>query len=334
MKKTVKKQLAAGILAGIMALSFTACGSKQEPQPEPPASQSEASDQTSAPEEQTLSDQVSMSEVSISAIDIYSRSLSDYEPEKGYVIQGTVTNNSDVSCDVYPAFSVSLTDEDEYGKARTRTMLLMDSDAVFTPYGPQKGSPDNKFLRPVGLAPKETKEVRYYISTNASSLLAAELQGDEKSGSIGGMEQYYDVNPYTLADVKLLQLHAEEAEKVYLPVAEWGKNVTLKAVDLSMPGLSVFANIPEGTVTNTTKDRWERVNLYFDLSVNGQTMNVPAIRKAERTFDHVDLGDSFDIRDNTGEYVGTESIASAQTKDFQVAITPGLLAYTPDLSAQ
>ena len=114
MKKTVKKQLAAGILAGIMALSFTACGSKQEPQPEPPASQSEASDQTSAPEEQTLSDQVSMSEVSISAIDIYSRSLSDYEPEKGYVIQGTVTNNSDVSCDVYPAFSVSLTDAVSY----------------------------------------------------------------------------------------------------------------------------------------------------------------------------------------------------------------------------
>lgn len=270
--------------------------------------------------------------VTLAPIQVYSTNVGSIEPDQGYVIEATITNNNDTSCDVSPSFSVLITDTDNYGDARTRRMMLTNDSEITSPYHINLAHYwESSYLVSVGVAPKEKKTVRYYLGTSSISISAIEMNENGKINTSKDVETFYRLDTISMSDVKLLSYQVAKADYVYVPVEQWGQNLGLEEVDFSMPGLSMFGNILTGSITNSTQDRWESVNVQFDLSVNGQTMNSAAIAKNYQEFHYVDIGDVLQLSDGTGQYSISQSVASYEKQQgYQVKVMPAILAYTPD----
>lgn len=339
--RNMKKRIVVSLVAGILAISLTACGGTQnsnesdntkvdnssaQTQESETANETETSSQeTPVQEEQqkTLSDFISMTNITFAPIEVYSASVDSYEPTQGYVIEATVSNESDMSCDVTPVLSAVITDTDNYGKEKSKEVILsLASPAISSPY-----CYENTYgitTESVGLAPHETKTVRYYIGATGGSngsLNVAELD------NIGFFERLFLSDIISITDIKLQSLSAEESEVVYIPIEEWANDVKIEEVEFDLS----TGNIIMGTVTNNTDDRWKDGNIQFEITVNGQTLNSAAIEHTYKDFSFVDIGDIIQLCDsNSGNYSISESVASYESQGYKVELIPTLLGYTPD----
>lgn len=328
MKMRALNYFAVLFAAAVMALSFTACGQSGEEVSKEESSSSttqteDSSQQSEEPE--SIDRKVTVTDVTITPIQVYSASVDSYDPDNGYVIEATVSNKNDVSCDVYPTFSITLTSQDDYGASQTREMLLFNSDLISSPYSPDINYRGDTALAPVGIAPNETKTVRYYVGTNSTApLVVAELDG----GRYDEPENLYGTENYSIDGIKLKGVAVKQAEQVYLPADEWSADAHLEAVDFSSTGLAAYGNVLTGTIQNNTTGRWEEGYAQFDLAVNGQTFNAMAVKKTYQTFSFVDVDGSVALHE--GDFSISESVATSESPDFEVTLTPALLAYTPD----
>ena len=313
----MKKKLVAGILIMCMAMALSACGEKTEDikPAETPNIQGETPIETPPQEnrEKTLSDFVTMTNVTIAPIEIYSASVDAHEPTQGYVIEATVSNENDISCDVSAEFSATITDKDNYGKERDRTHVLPELSSPYCYENIYGMSSDS-----VGLAPHETKIVRYYTGSSfafkSNDSLAPEF-----------------VDAISVTDIKLLSLSAKEADVIYIPVAEWAKNVKMEEVKLESSIENSMGNVLLGTVVNNTKDKWKDGSMQFEMTVNGQTFNTPAIKRLYKQFTFIDIGGVIQLSDNdSGKYRISDSVASYETQGYKVELIPTILGYTPD----
>lgn len=339
MKSNKMKRTAVIVLGAFMILSLAACGDSGDLNDNYSAdsdtnlkdNSSLLSEEDSSEQEQsqTIDQLISISDVSIAPIEVYSASVDSYEPDPGYIIEATVSNENDVSCDVSPFFSVQVTDEDDYGKPRTRNMVLLNSAAVFSPYGPDLPYYQGDALVPVGLAPHETKTVRYYVQTASSNPIRVSALNSGSGSSGYGEEKLYSSNKFSLSNIKLLSFQVKEADQVYVSSEKWNIDARLEEVDFSMPGLTSYGNILTGTLTNNTDDQWEKASIQFDLSVNGQTLNTAAIKKTYQSFTYVDVGKNIPLRDES-PYATSESVASYESQNYKMELTPALLMYTPE----
>lgn len=265
----------------------------------------DALNETQPPEEtDSLDKKVIMTDITFAPIDMYSASVDFYDPKQGYVIQATVSNRNDVCCDIFPKFSVEVTQKDNYGDEQVSSALLTNVADIYTPYGPEYLLLGSEYLEPVGLAPHETKTIRYYIEPNTGII--------------------------SMANIQLLALVAQEASQIYVPVAQWGESIWLEEVDESMVGLSMYKNYVHGTIENHTEDRWKSVTVQADFSINGQALYESVINRARKTFSYVKIGGTVSYTDSAGDGV---HIASYEVDEYQMEMIPSLLAYTPDENA-
>ena len=339
--KQKTKSVAALAATCLLAVSLTGCGdtgnSQQEtpqskpaqqeaPQSEPAQQEQEAKSQASETEDKdTLESNISVTNVSMSEVKVYSTSVDDYDPERGYLIQATVTNDNDTSCDITPYFAVDITGTDDYGAEQTQRVVIYGS-AVFTPYGLKSAQK----MQSVGLAPHETKNVRYYVYLDGSTPLLASPLTDETDDE----NEYYATGPFdsiysdkitSLSNIELVSFNAEESDMVYVSASEWGQSVTLnKEYDdgSSWGGYSTYNSVISGSVTNSTQDRWLSATAQFDVNLSGQALNSNGIWRTYATLDHVDIGASAELSE--------KSIITTQN-DYDVTLTPALLAYEPDM---
>lgn len=339
MKQKAKSAVAVAA-ACLLAVSLTGCGGTNSTKQEEPQNETTQQEQSApAPEpepEDTLESHVSITDVSLSEIKVYSTSVDSYDPERGYVIQATVTNDNDESCDITPYFAVDITGDDDYGAEQTQRVIISGSE-IFTPYGPE---PAMQSMQPVGLAPHETKDVRYYVYLDgAGPILASPLSNDKEDTSedygigpldsipLGGDEdgKYYSHEITSLANVEVVSFSVAESSMTYIPADEWGKGVILNEEyddGSSWGGYPTYESIITGSIANPTQDRWLSATAQFDVALSGQTLNSAGLRGTYATLDHVDRGASAELTEN--------SIVTTQN-DYDVTLTPALLAYEPDL---
>lgn len=343
-----RKRIIAAGAAFLLALSLVGCSSlnaivsqKQEPaettsqaeQQEPAESTSQIEQQESAasvPAEKTLADNITVTGVGISEVGVRSASFDSYDAEPGYIIEATVANDNDVSCDVTPYFAVDITSKDDYGAEQTKREIIF-GESMFTPYGPEMYS----FVQPVGLAPHETKSVRYYIYMNgANPLQAVPLAGThaavEGTGSDaaidlrGDFDEFYSSSEAMLANVEIVDFDVKEAASVYVPVSEWGSGAVLTEDfddGSAWGGYPTYETFISGSVTNNTDERWKSADVQFDFILDGQALNAAAVRGTYYSLSHVDKGASAELSE--------QSIVTAQN-DYEAVLTPALLAYEPD----
>ena len=270
-----------------------------------------------------LESKVKMTNIQMESIEVWSASLDNYEPESGYVISATVKNGNDVSCDITPSFFVTIGYENEYGDPKSERIRLFETSPIYTPYGMESMTSTNLS---VGLAPGETKEVRFYINLANGPIVGNpyDLDADIRSARD---DKHYDVT--SLSDIELESVRVEKSDYVYLPTSEWDGGVSVEKVDRSQPGLTSFAHEITGSISNQTSDRWKQAFVQYDVAVNGQTMNAPALRKASYSYDHVDRGDVLSLEEGEGAALDP-AIAAGPTDQFDIGVTPALLAYLPD----
>lgn len=341
------KKIAAMILCLSLCLTFCACGAAKEPAEKIDMAVQAGQEETDGfngtlydtfveeadvtqPTEAgaDLSRNVTITDITFQAVEAYSAST-DLRTRQGYMIQATVRNGNDVSVDVFPAFSAVYTDSDNYGDPRERKVLLMNSGCITTPYGPDYLAMyvSDGYLRPVGLAPHETKTVRYYIIGEGVYVLpAAEIGADGAVNFFNRVDILLDGNN-ALSGLELCGLKAAEAEQVYLAAEDWAGDFRMLRVDESMTGLRMIRHYLQGTFTNTTDERWESVNVQFDITVDGQATYESVRHYANLEYSYVDIGDVIDIAN--GSETGIK-VAGYEHGDFDVEMVPGLLAYTPD----
>ena len=344
-----KRITAAGCAAILIAMALAGCGGTGDQAPKESQaetiSQIEAASQIeqqepdesapaeSSPAGKTLSGSVTVTGVSISAVGVRSASFDSYDAEPGYIIEATVANDNDVSCDVTPYFAVDITSKDDYGTEQTKREVIFGS-SLFTPYGPESG----RYMQPVGLAPHETKKVRYYVYLNgANPLLGVPLDGAhapaEGTGSDaaidlrGDHDKFYGSSEATLANAEIVDFDVVEAMSVYVPAGEWEEGVSLTEEfddGSAWGGYPTYESIISGAVTNNTEDRWKSAEVQFDFTLDGQALNAGALRGTYYSLSHVDRGSSAELRE--------QSVVTAQ-KDYEAVLTPALLAYEPDEQA-
>lgn len=78
-----------------------------------------------------------------------------------------------------------------------------------------------------------------------------------------------------------------------------------------------------GSIANSTQDRWLTAEARFDVRVGVYLLNTAGVRGTYCSLDHVDVGDSWDF--------GETSIPTSR-EDYDVTLTPALLAYEPEES--
>lgn len=265
-----------------------------------------------------LARNVTMTDVSIAPIDAYGPSLYSLDPTPGYVIQATVSNKNSVSCDVFPMFSFYVEDRDNYDNPRVRKVLLNDSDGVFTPYGPKYHSLGEDAMDPVGVAPNETKVIRYYFFGSINCAVF------DEDGKLTSRTSIYAPAIESITDFQLYGLKAQKAYQVYIPVDEWGDNLWVEEVDESRVGLTQFRSYAHGTITNTTEDQWNTVTFTCEYMVNNEGVYSYVSAKNSQVFYYVDIGDTIGFK-NSGE-----RITFTEKPGHNLEIFPTLLAYTPE----
>lgn len=273
----------------------------------------------------SLAQNVTMTDITIAPIDAYGICLYTYDPTPGYVIQATVSNQNSVSCDVFPMFSFYVQDRDEYDNPRVRKVLLKDSNCVFTPYGLDYYSFGEDLLNPVGLAPHETKVIRYYIIPEGSfSINCAVFDEDGQTVNQMRVERIHVSAIESITDFQLYGLKVLKANQVYIPVAEWGDNLWVEEVDESMVGLTQYRSYAHGTITNTTEDQWNSVTMVSEFLVNNEGVYSYVSAKNSQVFYYVDIGDTIG-------YTGSGlRVTSYEKPGHNLEIFPALLAYTPE----
>ncbi len=160
-----------------------------------------------------------------------------------YVVEMTVSNDNDVSCDVYPSFQATVVWTNGYGDEISRQIQLLRSRSTMinSPYSRMFGrdtlsAEDNyeETLIPVGLAPHETKKVVYYM--------------DEAYTTDGDSFDFGADGPIT--DLQLLDYTVEEAPYTYLNISE-------------------CLDYETGAITNTSGERWNVVGANYEEVVDG-----------------------------------------------------------------
>lgn len=334
-KPQVAAMAAAIVVACLPTFALAGCGGTGDTAAQTSQADSAPSVETEQrePVEETPADNVSITDVSMAPIEVCSASVDSYDAERGYVIDATVSNDNEVSCDVTPHFAVDITGEDDYGAEQTQRMVIYGG-SVFTPYGLES----MRDMQPVGLAPHETKNVRYYVYLDgASPLRGAPLEAsegeegpDEETGALsaidlsGGVNEFYSSEITALGNVELVGFDVEESEMVYLPADEWSEGVALTEEyddGSSWGGYPTYESIISGSVANATNERWLSAEVQFDFTLSGQALNDAALRGTYYSLDHVDTGASAELRE--------QSVATAKN-DYDVVLTPALLAYEPD----
>lgn len=332
------KRTIAASAALMLALTLAGCGgtgkqAPQEPQDETTSQTEQQEPAESAPDEETPADNVAVTGVNISAVEVRSASFDSYDAERGYVIEATVTNDNDASYDVTPYFAVDITYKDDYGTSQTKREVIFGS-SLFTPYGPDSG----KYIQPVGLAPNETKKVRYYVYLDAANPLMGMPLADshaatEGSGSDAAIDlrgegdEFYSSSEVTLANAELVGFDAKEAASVYVPASEWGSGAALTEDfddGAAWGGYPTYETFISGSVANNTDERWKSAEVQFDFTLDGQALNAAAVRGTYYSLSHVDKGSSAELRE--------QSVVTAQN-DYEAVLTPALLAYEPDEQA-
>ncbi|MDL2295771.1 hypothetical protein LJC18_03070 [Lachnospiraceae bacterium OttesenSCG-928-E19] len=325
--KKLSKVFTLTIALCLMTVSLTACGKKEIPLQEKSEAlhqeKKEASTQDTSTQEEpqkTLSDLVSITNVTIDPIDVYSASVDSYDPTQGYVIEATVSNENDISCDVSPILSVVITNLDNYGKEQSKEGILsLSSPAVTSPYcykGAYGVSTDS-----VGLAPHETKTVRYYLGANG---LGQRVNVDRinQSDEIESFQNLFMNNIISITDAKLQSFNVKESEVVYIPAQEWAKDVSIEEMKFDFS----TGNVIKGAVTNNTEDRWKDGSIQFDIMVNGQIVG-----SEYKDFTFIDKGGVIEMSHNgSAPYTITDSVASYEGEGYKVELIPTLLGYTPD----
>lgn len=338
----MKKHLAvvaAGVAAScVLALSLAGCaGADSSKQAEPQDGVSRQEQQASEVEaENTLESNISISDVNMREAKVCSTSVDEYDPQRGYAISASVTNDNDVSCDVTPYFAVDIAGIDDYGAEQTERAVIYGSE-VFTPYGVETA----RSMQSVGLAPHETKTVWYYVYLDESNpLLASPLAGEgddaalkDEGGEYGPIQlesgkriEYYSEDITSLANIELVSFDAEEAKKTYVPAKEWREGVAVgtKYDDgSSWGGYPTYESVMFGSIANSTQDRWLTAEVQFDVRVGAYLLNAAGVRGTYCPLDHIDVGGSKDLVE--------ASIAISQ-EEYDVVISPALLAYEPDES--
>lgn len=333
-------------LFGVGALSvagfgLASCGSNDTVEQEAPqtdnaeqdAGEQGSSASSAAHEANPLVVNVSISGVSMSPVKVYASDVDSYEPDRGYVIQATVSNGNDVSCDVTPYFAVDLTAEDEYGSEQTQRVVIFGSQ-VFTPYGLESA----RDMQPVGLAPHETKDVRYYIYIDGSNPLlgsplddSADGGSDAQLGQLDTISLTYGGGSFnadeisSLANVEVVSYDVKESDMTYLAADGWASGVKLDEQfddGSSWGGYATYEAFITGSVSNSTSDRWLSAEAQFDVTVSGQALNDSALRGASFSLDHVEKGASEELRET--------SVAKCTSDEYDIVLMPALLAYEPD----
>ncbi len=160
-----------------------------------------------------------------------------------YMVEMTVSNDNDVSCDVYPSLQATVEVTNGYGDKSNKEIHLLRSrsNMINSPYSrmftrDRYNADDNydEYMIPVGLAPHETKKVIYYMDgayTSANSEFDFGTDGP-------------------ITDVKLLDYTVEEAPYTYINISENLNNET-------------------GAITNTTGERWRTGGANYEQVTNG-----------------------------------------------------------------
>lgn len=336
MKKHLAVVAASVAASCMLALSLVGCaGTDSSKQAEPQGGVSQQ-EQQAREAENTLESNISISDVNMTEAKVCSTSVDEYDPQRGYAISASVTNDNDMSCDITPYFAVDIAGIDDYGAEQTERAIIYGSE-VFTPYGLETG----RSVQPVGLAPHETKTVWYYVYLDESNpLLASPLagEGDDAAFKDEGGEydpiqlesgkriEYYSEDITSLANIELMSFDAEESKKTYVPAKEWREGVAVgtKYDDgSSWGGYPTYESVMFGSIVNSTQDRWLTAEVQFDVRVGAYLLNTAGVRGTYCSLDHVDAGGSKDLIET--------SIATSQ-EEYSVELSPALLAYEPDES--
>ncbi len=291
------------------------------------------------------------------------------------VISMTVTNDNDFSCEVMPAFYVTAEILNNYGEEVTEEGMLWRKDSkrittsgIYTPYhykddsdrfegydlsdnyftsrydvdGLREYVDDLAYLPSVGMAPHETKEVRYFIKS-------AYVHTDNGAVALESGE-----NADKITDIELEYFTAGRSVYYYAPVSECVESCSVVKVDDPSAATSITPYYKkteiflDSVITNNTSHIWETATLQCEIRVNGEYLaasnnDTDRCIYQEDLFDRINgnsinVGESVEI--NTGEVdyysypVISLPISFKETMDFhadelEFEAVPALICCTP-----
>lgn len=326
MKRNALKRVLASTLCALMVVGLSACGtssSKKTEQNTNQQTQEQASIQPGVP---TNKIHASIKDITVKPLHFYGINVDEMDNGSGFVIEAHAVNQENASVNIYPKVVATVNDKDDYGDDRTRSIILT-CGSVTTPYGSNHyGNPDKyeEYLPSIGLAPKEEKNVRYYIHGSARGY---DMQSKSHTYLSGG-DTYFDANTATITDIKLVDVAAEKTKNIeYIANKDWGKQVNVKAVDLSIPGLPILGKILTGSFENNTDKRWQDATIVMDVMVDNQGFTAPV--RASTT--KIGIGKTFFFRKpDAGEYRASELFIEYNNNNHQIDVYPAVMYYTPE----
>lgn len=317
--KTRRIILSAALLFTIVFL--TACNSKNL---------DKATNEETEPDNKLIKN-VSISDISIKSTDIYSINiLKESSPIKGYVIEANIENKNNISCNVFPSFSILVEDKDDYGQSRKRELLLLDSEKITTPYGEdQLFGVTNAYIKPVGLAPNEIKTVKYYITGVIKAYDKQSESNNTDDSLVDSNEIQLSLQDITIDKINLASFDVVEVQdKIYLPAKENIEKLKVEHANFSFTGMSLYGDILTGFITNNTKDRWDSITLKFDYTVN----DFPFLNDlTNKSFEYIPIGKSVQLSDKSKEnYSSSDTFITYEEEKYKANAVPALISYVKE----
>lgn len=316
------------LICMILTVILAGCGTSSSKKPEQNTNQQTQEQSSIQPSVPTNENKIhaSIEDITVKPLHFYGINVDEMDNGSGFVIEAHAINQENASVNIYPKVVATVNDKDDYGDDRTRSIMLTCGSAT-TPYGFNKcGNPDKyeEYLPSIGLAPKEEKNVRYYIHGSARGY---DMQSKSHTYLSGG-DTYFDANTATITDIKLVDVAAEKTKNIeYIANKDWGKQVNVEAVDLSIPGLPILGKILTGSFDNNTDKRWQDATIVMDVMVDNQGFTAPV--RASTT--KIGIGKTFFFRQpDAGEYRASELFIEYNNDKHQIDVSPAVMYYTPE----